>query len=82
MLSIGGRPVHINSVMSNMVMYMFFVFLLPKGALNRLDLFRSKFFWQGDKKNIDWLNRVLFIVPKTKEGSVFMTLRSKYNPPR
>jgi hypothetical protein len=25
-------------------------FLLPKGVLNRLDFFRSRFFWQGDSK--------------------------------
>jgi hypothetical protein len=24
--------------------------LLPKGVLNRLDLFRSRFFWQGDSE--------------------------------
>jgi hypothetical protein len=25
-------------------------FLLPKGVLNRLDFFRSRFFWQGDSE--------------------------------
>jgi hypothetical protein len=51
--SIGGRQVLINSVLSNMVLYMLSFFLLPKGVLNILDFFRSRFFWQGDsdKKN-------------------------------
>jgi hypothetical protein len=39
LLSIGGRLVLINSVMSNMVLYMLSFFLLPKGVLNRLDFF-------------------------------------------
>jgi hypothetical protein len=29
-------------------------FLLPKGVLNRLDFFRSRFFWQGDSENIKY----------------------------
>jgi hypothetical protein len=31
-LSLGGRPVLINSVLSNMVLYMISFFLLPKGV--------------------------------------------------
>jgi hypothetical protein len=70
LLSIGGRLVLINSVMSNMVMYMLCFFLLPKGVLNRLDFFRSNSFGRvtPKRKNIDGLNKVLFIVPKTKKG--------------
>jgi hypothetical protein len=37
LLSIGGRLVLINSVLSNMVLYMLSFFLLPKGVLKRLD---------------------------------------------
>jgi hypothetical protein len=48
--SIGGRQVLINSVLSNMVLYMLSFFLLPKGVLNILDFFRSRFFWQGDSE--------------------------------
>jgi hypothetical protein len=39
LLSIGGRLVLINSVLSNMVLYMLSFFLLPKGVLSRLDFF-------------------------------------------
>jgi hypothetical protein len=49
-LSIGGRLVLINSVLSNMVLYMLSFFLLPKWVLNRLDFFKSRFFWQGDNE--------------------------------
>ena len=38
----------INSVLTNMVLYMLSFFQLPKGVLQRLDYFRSRFFWQGD----------------------------------
>jgi hypothetical protein len=48
LLSIEGRLVLINSVLSNMVLYMLYFLLLPKGVLNRLDFFRSRFFWQVD----------------------------------
>jgi hypothetical protein len=68
LLSIGGRLVLINLVLSNMVLYLLSFFLLPKGVLKRLDFFRSRFFWQGDseKKNIDWLSGVSFTAQKTK----------------
>jgi hypothetical protein len=43
-LSLGGRLVLINSVLSNMVLYMISFFLLPKGVLRKLDYYRSRFF--------------------------------------
>ena len=50
LLSLGERLVHINSVLSNMVLYMISFFQLPKRVLHRLDYFRSRFFWQGDSE--------------------------------
>jgi hypothetical protein len=50
LLSLGGRLVLINSVLTNMVLYMISFFQLPKGILHRLDYFRSRFFWQGDSE--------------------------------
>jgi hypothetical protein len=50
LLSIGGRLVLLNSVFSNMALYMLSFFLLPKGVLSRLDFFRLRFFWQGDSE--------------------------------
>jgi hypothetical protein len=60
--------VHINSVMSNMVLYMLFFFLFPKGLLNRLDFFHSRFFGRAivKRKNIDLLSGVSFAAQKTK----------------
>ena len=40
----------INSVLSNMVLYMISFFQLPKRVLYRLDYFRSRVFWQGDSE--------------------------------
>jgi hypothetical protein len=51
LLSLGGILVLINSVLTNMVMYMISFFQLPKEILHRLDYFRSRFFWQGDREN-------------------------------
>ena len=50
LLSLGGRLVLINSVLTNMVLYMISFFQLPKGVLHKLDYFRSRFFWQGDSE--------------------------------
>jgi hypothetical protein len=50
LLSLGGRLILINSVLTNMVLYMISFFLLPKGVLHRLDYYRSRFFWQGDSE--------------------------------
>jgi hypothetical protein len=45
-----GRLVLINSILTNMVLYMISFFLLPKGILHKLDYYRSRFFWQGDSE--------------------------------
>src|SRR5436190_2233900 len=50
LLSVGGRLVLINSVLSNMVLYMLSFFQIPKGVHQRLDYFRSRFLWQGDSE--------------------------------
>jgi hypothetical protein len=50
LLSLGGRLVLINLVLTNMVLYMISFFLLPKGVLHKLDYYRSRFFWQGDSE--------------------------------
>jgi hypothetical protein len=39
LLSLGGRLVLINSVLTNMVLYMISFFLLPKGVLHKLDYY-------------------------------------------
>jgi hypothetical protein len=51
-ISAQGLPPRLSShqlpLQSNMVLYMFFFFLLPKGVLKRLDFSRSRFFWHGE----------------------------------
>jgi hypothetical protein len=52
LLSLGGRLILINSVLSKMVLHMISFFLLPKGVLHKLDYYLSRFFWQGgNEKN-------------------------------
>ena len=48
LLSVGGRLALINSVLSNLPMFMVSSFRIPKGVLKELDYFRSRFFWQSD----------------------------------
>jgi hypothetical protein len=49
-LSVGGRLVLINSVFSSLPMFMLSFFEIPKGVLEKIDYFRSRFFWQNDSQ--------------------------------
>ena len=49
LLSVGGRLVLINSVLSSLPMFMLSFFRIPKSILKKLDYYRSRFFWQNDK---------------------------------
>ena len=44
----GGRLTLINSVLSNLSVYMLSFFEIPKEVLKKLNFFRSRFFWQED----------------------------------
>jgi hypothetical protein len=46
-MSVGGRLVLLNSVLTSLVMFMLSFFEVPKGVLGKIDYFRSQFFWQG-----------------------------------
>jgi hypothetical protein len=43
-----GRLVLINSVLSNLSMFMLSFFEVPRGVLKRLDYYRSRLFWHSD----------------------------------
>ena len=47
-MSVGGRLVLINSVLSSLLMFMFSFFEVPREVLKRLDYYRSRFYWQSD----------------------------------
>jgi hypothetical protein len=49
LLSLGGRLVLINSVLSSLPMFMMSFFRIPKGVREKLDYYRSRFFWQCDE---------------------------------
>jgi hypothetical protein len=49
LLSSGGRLVLIKSVLSSLPMFMMSFFRIPKGVLEKLDYYRSRFFWQCDE---------------------------------
>ena len=53
-LSVGGRLVLINSVLSSLPMLMLSFFEIPRGIFKKIEYYRSRFFWQNDghKKNI------------------------------
>jgi hypothetical protein len=45
LLSSGGRLVLVNSVLSSLPMFMMSFFRIPKCVLEKLDYYRSRFFW-------------------------------------
>jgi len=49
-MSVGGRLVLINSVLTSLAMFMLSFFEVPKGVLEKLDYYRSRFF--GNRMNI------------------------------
>lgn len=53
LLSVGGRLVLINSVLSSLPIFMFSFFEAPKGVLKKLDYYRSRVFWQYNEYKID-----------------------------
>ena len=48
LLSYGDRLILVNSVLKSLPMFILSFFELPKGVWKRMDLFRSRFFWQSD----------------------------------
>jgi hypothetical protein len=85
LLSIGGILILINLVLTNMVLHMICFFLLPKGVLQKLDYYRSRFFWQGDnkKKKISIVKMECRLLSQRSGGPWYLGLRGKkYIPTR
>ena len=49
MSTVGGPLVLINSVLSSLPMFILSFFEIPKGVLEKIKSFRSRFFWQNDQ---------------------------------
>lgn len=56
-ISLGGRIVLINSVLSSLPVFYFSIYRAPKGVLKYLNNLQKKFLWGGsvDKKSIHWV---------------------------
>ena len=48
LLSYGDRLILINSVLTSLPMFMLSFFTVPRGVQKRMNIFRSRFFWQSD----------------------------------
>jgi hypothetical protein len=49
LLLVGGRLVLINSVLTSLVVFMLSLFEVPRGILEKIDYYRSRFYWQSDQ---------------------------------
>jgi len=70
LLTVGGRLVLINSVLSSLPMFMMSFFELPKGVLEKIDCFRSRFYWQNDhhKRKYRLVKWEIMCQPKDQGG--------------
>ena len=70
LLSYGDRLVLVNSVLTSLPMFMLSFFEIPKGVRKRMDLFRSRFFWQSDghKRKYRLAKWNILCRPKEKGG--------------
>ncbi len=81
-LSVGGRLVLINYVLSSLAMFMISFFEVPKGVLRKIDYYRSRFLWQGDdhKKNYRLTRWDVLLPTQRPRGSLgFIIWRYKIN---
>ncbi|KAL8265324.1 hypothetical protein R6Q59_023454 [Mikania micrantha] len=69
-LSMGGRLILINSVLSSLPLYFFSLFKAPEGILESLEKLRRNFLWGGvaEKKKIHWARWDLVTLPKKYGG--------------
>lgn len=70
LLTAGGRLVLINSVLSSLPMFMLSFFEIPKGVLEKIDCYRSRFYWQNDqhKKKYRLAKWTVMCQPKIQGG--------------
>jgi hypothetical protein len=66
-ISVGGRLVLINSILSSLPMFMLSFFEILKGVLEKIDYFRSRFFWQNDSQIKKYRLAKWSIVCQTKD---------------
>ncbi|WVZ70176.1 hypothetical protein U9M48_018862 [Paspalum notatum var. saurae] len=67
LLSVGGRLVLINSVLSSLPMFMLSFFEVPRGVLKKMDYYRSRFYWQDDQHKKKYRLARWDIMCQTKE---------------
>jgi len=79
LLSYGDRLTLINSVLSNLSVYMLSFFEIPKEVLKKLNHFRSRFFWQGDghKRKYRLTKWSIMCRPKEQGGQGIMDLETQ-----
>jgi hypothetical protein len=69
-LSVGGRLILIESVLTSIALFMLSFFEVPRGVLEKLNYFRSWFFWQADnhKKKYRLVKWNIICQPKDQGG--------------
>ncbi|WVZ75235.1 hypothetical protein U9M48_023312 [Paspalum notatum var. saurae] len=50
LISVGGRLVLINAVISSLPMFIFYFFEVSRGVIKKIDYYRSRFYWQNNQQ--------------------------------
>jgi hypothetical protein len=71
-----GRLVLINYVLTSMVLFVLSFFEVPKGVLEKIEHYRSRFFWQNDdhKKKYRLAKWSILCQPKDQDGVGIMNI--------
>ena len=69
-LSVSGRLILVNTVLTSLKMFMLSFFEVPRGILEKLEYYRSRFFWQSDaeKKKYRLVRWHIICQPKDQGG--------------
>jgi hypothetical protein len=69
-MSVGGHLVLINSVLTCLVMFMFSFFEVPREVFEKIDYYRSRFYWWSDqhKKKYRLMRWNIICQPKVQDG--------------
>lgn len=78
LLSIGGRLILINSMLTSLPLYMMPFYKLPAEVRKRMDFFRSRFLWQSDQgvREYHLVGWPMVCLPKDQGGLGMLDLKT------
>jgi hypothetical protein len=73
-LSVGGRLVLINPILTSMVLFMLSFFQVPSGVIGKIEYFRSRFFCQNDEHKKKYISQMRHTINQRIKGMGIMNI--------